>query len=110
MEVLVVMHRVVEVPRVAGRPEEPDRGPRQLVAVIRALVVSLGAAYRLVVETAMNVGEFVQVLRVLEAPGTILGIDAAEDDARGGESGGRFAGEIGTCEPINNKWSKRGCK
>lgn len=100
MEVLVVMHRVVEVPRVSGRLEEPNRGPCQLVAVIRALVISLGTAYRLVIKAAINIGEFVQTLRVLETLGAVLGIDAAEDDARGRESGGRFAGEIGTCDRL----------
>lgn len=100
MEVLVVVHRVVEVLGVSGRLEEPNRGPCQLVAVIRALVISLGAAYRLVIKTAINIGESVQALRVLETLGAVLGIDAAEDDARGRESGSRFAGEIRTYDRL----------
>lgn len=97
---LIVMHRVVEVFRVSGRLEEPNRGPCQLVAVIRALVISLGAAYRLVIKTAINVSEFVQILRVLETLGTVLGVDVAEDDARGRESGGCFTSEIRTYDRL----------
>lgn len=101
MEVLIVMHRVVEVFHVSGRLEEPNRGPCQLIAVIRAFVISLGATYRLVIKTAINVSEFVQILGMLETLGTVFEVDVAEDDARSRESGGCFTGEIGTYDRLS---------
>lgn len=96
MEVLVVMHSVVEILGLLGRFEEPSGRPRQLIAVIRALVILRGVAYRHVIKAAVSVGELVQIPGVLETLGAIFRIHVPEDNARGCERGRCFASEIGT--------------
>jgi hypothetical protein len=93
---LVMLHGVVQILGFCSRIVEPSSSPCQLVAIIRALVILLATGYRLVIKAAIGIGESVQILRVLQTLGAILGVDVPEDDARGRESGCRFAGEIGT--------------
>uniref|UniRef100_A0A804PFF3 Uncharacterized protein n=1 Tax=Zea mays TaxID=4577 RepID=A0A804PFF3_MAIZE len=96
-ERLGVVEGVAEVVAAAGGPVQPERRPQQLVLVAAGgRVVALDHVDAFVVAAAVGVGEFEQLLRVVEQQVRVVRVPgAAEHGGRGGHGGGGLGGDLG---------------